>query len=182
LNVAVSEEFERLNLRTQGVEVSTFPESVKFNFYDARARLNQSVLDLVKIRNLRGSNEIVKANLSVIRNARDLIVLAVGGSYLQITATKARIDATAAQVAVSNAIYQQAADRLEAGLVSRVDVTRSQVQLQTEQQRLRSLDADLETQKLNLSRIVGLPLGQRFNASDEYQFVAQIEFSLEAVS
>jgi outer membrane protein TolC len=180
LNAAVSEEFERLNLRTQGVEISSFPESVKFNFYDARARLNQSVFDLVKIRNLHGSSESLKANIGAARNARDLIVLAVGGSYLQQVATKARIDATAAQVEVSRAIYKQAADRLEAGLVSRVDVTRSQVQLQTEQQRLRSLEADLETQKLNLARIVGIPLAQHYKTVDKYRFAAQVDFSLES--
>jgi outer membrane protein TolC len=179
LNAAVTEEFARLNLRTQGVEISSFPESVKFNFYDARARLNQSIFDLVKIRNLQGVSESLKANIRAARNARDLIVLAVGGSYLQLVAAKARTDATSAQVEVSRSIYKQAADRLEAGLVSRVDVTRSQVQLQTEQQRLRSLEADLETQKLNLARIVGLPLGQRYKTADEYRFSAQVDFSLE---
>ncbi len=179
LNVAVSEEFARLNLRTQGVEISSFPESVKFNFFDARTRLNQSVFDLVKIRNLHGASESLKANISAARNARDLIVLAVGGSYLQLTATKARMDATAAQVEVSKAIYKQASDRLDAGLVSRVDVTRSKVQLQTEQERLRSLEADLETQKLSLARIIGLPLGQRYKAIDAYSFAAQLDFTAE---
>ena len=56
VNAGLSEEFERLNLRTQGVEIASFPESVKFNFYDARVRLQQSVLDLVKIRNLHGAS------------------------------------------------------------------------------------------------------------------------------
>ncbi|WP_263359879.1 TolC family protein [Acidicapsa ligni] len=179
LNVAVSEEFERLNLRTQGVEVNTFPESVKFNFYDARTKLNQSVFDLVKIRNLRGASESLKANIKASRNARDLIVLAVSGSYLQQVSTMARIEATAAQVEVSRAIYKQAVDRLAAGLVPRVDVTRSQVQLQTEEQRLRQLQADLETQKLNLARIIGLPLGQKYKAVNEYRFESQVDFTLE---
>ena len=43
VNAAVSEELEKLNLRTQGVESSTFPVTAEFNFFDARAaRLNQS--------------------------------------------------------------------------------------------------------------------------------------------
>ncbi len=178
---AISEEFERLNLRTQGVETKSFPESVKFNFYDARAaRLNQSVFDLVRIRNLHSATENLKANIKASRNARDLIVLAVGGGYLQLVATKARIDATAAQVETDRAVYKQAADRLEAGLTARIDVTRSQVQLQTEQQRLRSLQADLETQKLRLARIVGLALGQEYKTVDGYRYAPLTEFSMES--
>ena len=181
LNTAVAEEFERLNLRTLGVEISSFPESVKFNYFDARAvRLNQSVFDLVRIRNLHSASELVVANIHAARNARDLVVLAVGGSYLQLIATQARIEATAAQVAASQTIYKQAADRLEAGLATRVDVTRSQVQLQTEQQRLRSLHADLDTQKLRLARIIGLALGQQFNTADQYVYAPVTTFTLDS--
>ncbi len=180
LNTAVSEEFERLNLREQGVEVTSFPEAVKFNFFDARAaRLNQSVFDLVRVRNLNSASENVHAQMHAARNARDLIVLAVGGAYLQLIATQARIDATTAQVVSSRAIFQQAADRLAAGLATRVDVTRSQVQLQTEQQRLRSLQADLETQKLRLARIIGLALGQRFAPLDTYPYVPLADITVE---
>ena len=181
LSTAITEAFERTNLRTLGVSLSSIPESVKFNYFDARAvRLNQSVFDLVRIRNLNGATENLKANIQASRNARDLIVLAVGGSYLQLIATKARIDSTAAQVKSDRAIYQQAADRLQAGLAARIDVTRSQVQLQTEQQRLRSLQADLETQKLALARIVGLPLGQAYQTTDGFPYAPLTGFTAEA--
>jgi outer membrane protein TolC len=130
LNAAISEEFERLNLRTMGVESNTFPLTATFNFFDARAaRLNQSVFDLVRIENLHSASENLKANIKAAQNARDLIVLAVAGSYLQIIATKARIAAATAQVETSQAIYVQAADRFSAGLNACIDATRSQVQL-----------------------------------------------------
>jgi outer membrane protein TolC len=181
LNTAISEVFERLNLRTDGVEISSFPESVKFNYFDARAaRLNQSVFDLVRIRNLHSASANLSATIHAARNARDLIVLAVGGSYLQLIATQARIDATAAEVVSAQAVCKQAADRLEAGLATRVDVTRSQVQLQTEQQRLRSLQADLDTEKLRLARIIGLALGQQFSTSDKYVYAPVTDFTLDS--
>jgi outer membrane protein TolC len=172
LNGAVSEEFERLNLRTMGVESPTFPESVKFNFYDARAaRLQQTVFDLVKVENLRSASESLKASFKQVQSTRDLVVLAVGGSYLQLLATNARIRAAQAQVDTSRAIYQQAKDRFALGLASRIDVSRPQVQLQVEELRLRSLQADLETQSLRMARIIGLPLDQQFVAVDEFDFV-----------
>ena len=57
-------------------------------------------------------------------------------------------------------------DRHRNGLSARIDVTRSQVELQTQQQRLTSYRNDLEKQKIALARLIGLPLAQVFNLSD----------------
>ena len=173
LNMAISEVFERENLRTLGVSIPSIPESVQFNYIDGRAlRLNQSVIDFVRINNLRSADDNLKASRFSARNARDLVVLAVGGSYLQLIATQARIVAAQAQVESSKAIYQQAADRFTAGLAARVDAERAQVQLQTEQQRLRSLQADRDTELLSLARIIGLPAGQQYQLSEDLQYAA----------
>ncbi len=171
VNTVISEVFEKENLRTLGVSLPIIPTTSKFNYYDARAvRLQQSLFDLVRIRNLQGASENIRANIKAARNTRDLIVLAVAGSYLQLLATGARVEAANAQVTTFRAIYKQAADRRTAGLATRVDADRSLVQLQTQQQRLRSLQADQETQSLRLARIIGLPLGQRFVANEQYLF------------
>ena len=180
LNTGVSEVFERENLATLGITSPDFPEGPKFNYIDGRERLQQSVFDLVRIDNLHSASESLKASLSAAKNARDLIVLAVGGSYLQLIATQARIVAAQAQVESSQAIYKQAEDRFEAGLAARVDAERAQVQLQTEQQRLRSLQADRDTEKLNLARIIGLPPGQQFNPADDYRYTPLGGMTLEA--
>ena len=179
-NSALSEEFEQLNLRALGVETNMFPRTARFNFFDARAiRLNQTVLDLVQLDNLHSASANLRASMQSSRNARDLIVLAVGGSYLQLLSTRSQVAASAAQVKSSEAIYKQAADRFAAGLNARIDADRAQVQLQTEQQRLRSLQADFDTQKLRLARIIGLPLGQQFAPAEDYRFTPLTEFTLE---
>ncbi len=171
LNSGITEAFERENLHTLGVSLSSIPESTKFNYYDARAaRLQQTVLDIVKLDSLHSASESLKASLISVRNTRDLIVLAVAGSYLQLISTNARVIAARAQVEASRAIYQQAADRFAAGLAARVDADRAQVQFGTEKQRLRSLQADADTQKLRLARLIGLPLGQPFQAVDDFPY------------
>ena len=172
LNTTITESFDRINLRTQGVNLPSIPTSVQFNYYDARVRLNQSVFDLVRIRNLHGATENVKANIRAARNARDLVVLAVAGSYLQLVSTQSRLAAAEAQVQYSRAVAKQATDRFSAGLATRVDAMRAQVQLQTEQERLRSLQADNATQKLKLARLIGLPLGQQFAPGEDYPFTS----------
>ena len=181
LNSGISEVFERENLRTLGVSLALIPEASKFNYVDARAaRLNQSVFDLVRIDNLHSASENLKASIKAVHNARDLIVLAVGGSYLQLIATQSRIVAAEAQVESDKAIAKQAADRFAAGLAVRVDQQRAQVQLGTDQQRLRSLQADRDTQMLQFGRIIGLPLGQRFQIAEDYGFSAMTEVTQDA--
>lgn len=180
LNTGISETFERENLRTLGVSISIIPESTKFNYFDARAaRLQQSVFDLVRIDNLHSASEAVKASLQQAKNTRDLIVLAVGGSYLQLNATEARLSAQQAEVENARASAKQAADRFAAGLAARVDGERAQVQLQSEQQRLRSLQADRDTQKLRLARIIGLPPGQPFLLSEDFHFTPLTDLTLD---
>jgi outer membrane protein TolC len=71
----------------------------------------------------------------------------------------------------SRSVFQQASDRLKAGLNARIDVTRSQVQYQTDIQRLRAEQADVEKQKLNLSRVIGLPFGIDFTVIEDFPYI-----------
>jgi len=172
VNTLVSETVEQINLRTFGIALPGVPEAVgPFNFFDVRAaRVEQAVFDLTRLRNLRTATQNREAVMLAARDARDLIVLAVAGSYLEIIASNARITAADAQVRSSQAIYQQAIDRLKAGLNARIDTTRTEVQLQIDRQRLRSLEAERDRQKLRLGRIIGLPLGQEFSIADDFPF------------
>jgi outer membrane protein TolC len=149
-------------------------------FFGARiARLNQTVFDLVRIDNLHSATENLQTNLKAAKNARDLIVLAAAGTYLQLIATKARVIAATAQVTTARAIDEQTADRLAAGLSEKIDAMRARVQMQTEEQRLRSLRADFDTQKFRLARIIGLPLGQQFTIADEYHYAPLKDLKLD---
>jgi outer membrane protein TolC len=180
-NSVVNEVVEQLDLRTLGVEVSGFPAVVgPFNYFDARAaRVTAAVVDLARLGNLRSATQNLSAVRFAARDARDLIVLAVAGSYLQIIATTARIVSAAAQVRSSESIYQQAVDRLKEGLNARIDTTRTQVQLQIDRQRLRSLAADRDRQKLQLARLIGLPLGQDFGIADDFPYAPLHDLTFE---
>jgi outer membrane protein TolC len=137
-----------------------------FHYFDLRAGASQSVFDLTRIRNYRGSQENVRSAEFAAQDARDLIVLAVTGGYLQILSATARVETTRAQVTTARATNQQAIDRHNAGVVPRIDVTRTQVELQVEQQRLFSVENDLAKLKIGLGRLIGLPPGQEFTLSD----------------
>lgn len=143
-----------------------------YNYFDLRATLNQTVFDLSRIHALHASDEREKAADFSARDARDLVAMATAGAYLQATAAANRIQVAEASVRTAEAVHTQASDRLKNGLNARIDVTRTEVQLQTGRQRLRALRADFEKQKLVLARVIGLPLDQAFTLSEDFAFSA----------
>jgi outer membrane protein TolC len=165
ISANASDTVTQVNLAAYGFQFNV-PASVGFsipsvvgpyNYSQLQGSLTQSIFDPVSWRNWQAGKESERASQLSAKDARELVVLAVGGSYLQAVATAARVDSQRAQVANSDAIYQQAQVRKAAGTNARIDVTRSQVELQTEQQRLSSLEADLRKQKIALARLIGLP-------------------------
>ena len=76
-----------------------------------------------------------------------------------------------AQVANAQAVYRQAVTRKAAGTNSKIDVMRSLVELQTQQQRLSSLEAELRKEKIALARLVGLPLDREIVLSEALSFI-----------
>ncbi len=150
-----------------------------YHYFDLRAGLAQSAFDLTRLRNYRASRENVRATELSAEDTRDLVVLAVTGAYLQIIASGARVDSAKAQVATAQATYQQARDRLDAGVAPRIDVTRSQVELITQQQRLTQVQNELGKQKLDLARGIGLSLGQDFVLTDTLPYAPVEGITLE---
>jgi outer membrane protein TolC len=149
----------------------SFPKVVgPFGYVDLRARLSQTVLDLTAWNNYRAASQTARAGDLTMQDARDLVVLAVGGTYLQVIAAKARADAERSQLDTANALYRQAAERRSAGLVAQVDVNRAQVQTLVQQQRLLSLQNDLQKQKINLALLVGLPPTDQYDVTDDVPF------------
>ncbi len=141
-----------------------------FQYSQLLANVSQSVYDPVARRNWHASQESERASNLSARDARELVVLAVAGAYLQTIATDARVGSQRAQVENAQAVYHQAEVRKEAGTNARIDVTRTLVELQGQQQRLNALQSDLRKQKLSLARLIGLPLDRELMLSDPLSF------------
>ena len=150
-----------------------------FHYFDLRAGVEQSVFNLTNLRNYRSSSEQLRATQLSAVDTRDLVTLAVAGGYLEVIAAAARVDATRAQVATAQASFRQAQDRLAAGVVPRIDFTRSQVELQTQQQRLTSLENNLAKLKIYFGRLIGLPPAQGYTLSDNLPYAPLKALTLE---
>ena len=138
-----------------------------FSYFDARAYLTQSLLDLKSLNSTLASNERVKSAQYTYKDARDLVVLSVGFSYLQGIADEAFIEAVSAQVNTAQALYDQASDQVTAGTSPAIDALRAHVELQTQQQQLIQAKNSFAIQKLNLARVIGLAPGQEFDLTDK---------------
>jgi outer membrane protein TolC len=105
----------------------------------------------------------MNANASALtaRDARELVIFAVAGSYMQILRAQAQVFAQTDQVRYAQALYDQARAQSEAGTKAEIDALRILVQLQTEQQRLRSEESDLKKQSFAFARLIGLSVNAR---------------------
>ena len=121
-------------------------------------------------RQTRSSNAQLKSAEFSSKDARELVVLVIVSNYLLVVADQSEVESARSQRDTAKALYQQTSDQKSAGLASAVDVLRSQVQLQSREQKLIVAQNDLAKEKLVLARAIGLPLGQQFEITTNVTF------------
>ncbi|MFZ0201685.1 MAG: TolC family protein [Candidatus Sulfotelmatobacter sp.] len=177
LQAQLQENVETESLTALGFKSNVFPFPVPrvigpFNYLDARASVSQSVFNFKDLEQMRAASERLKSAEYNYKDARELVVLAVGNAYLLSISDAARIETAQAQVTNAQALYDKAVDQQRAGLNPAIDTLRSQVELQTREQQLIAARADFAKQKLSLARIIGLPPGQEFVLTEKAPFQA----------
>jgi outer membrane protein TolC len=181
VNGRIAETRQQLNLAAYGFPLPAgFPAIVgPFNVFDARVYLTQTVLDLHALNDLRAEDHNQVAAEYSYKSARELVVLVAANAYLQTLAASARAEATRAQAETARALYSQASNLRQSGLVPGVDVLRAQVALEDERQRVTATENDFEKAKLQLARLIGLPVGQPFTLVRELPDVPMPDMTLE---
>jgi outer membrane protein TolC len=133
-----------------------------FNVFDARVFLSQSVFDSNAINNARAESHNLESARLLQQSARDLVIHVASTLYVEALAASARAESARAQQQTAQTLYDQAVDLKTSGLIAGIDLLRAQVQLSTETQRVTSTANEFEKVKLQLARVMGLPLGQPF--------------------
>jgi outer membrane protein TolC len=177
----LSEARRKSNLEAFGFPLAPgFPRVVgPFNVFDARMSVTQTAFDLSAINDARAEDHNVAAARYSYRSARDTVVLVSANIYLQTLAADARASTARAQLATAEALYAQAEDLKRNGLIAGIDVIRAQVRLSTDRQRKTAAENDFEKAKLQLARVIGLPIGQPFVLSDQFPSVPTPEITLD---
>jgi outer membrane protein TolC len=172
ISARMAENAAQVNLAAQGFQkiagrFQGFPLIVgPFGYFDVRAYLSQSLLDLNALHSQRAAEQNLAAEQFSYQDVREVVALVVGATYLETVTASARLETAEAQLQTAQALYDQAADLRKAGLSAGIDLLRAQVELQTRRQQLIAARNALAKQNLALARAIGLPLDQVFRLAD----------------
>jgi outer membrane protein TolC len=162
----------QINVRAAfGLSIRGEPPIVgPFGYFDSRAYLTQSAFDWSSIERARASRAQLKSAEFDSKDARELIVLVTVANYLLVIADQSEVESATSQRDTAKALFQQTSDQKTAGLASAVDVLRSQVELQSREQKVIVARNNLAKQKLVLARAIGLPPGQKFEITTDVPY------------
>jgi outer membrane protein TolC len=186
VNSRVSETRQTINLAAFGFGGSNTPFGDlptivgPFNVFDARVFVSQPVLDFGALNGARAEAHNLEAARHTYKGARDFVIHVAGNLYVQALAASARADAARAQQETARALYTQAVDLKQGGLIAGIDVLRAEVQLNTQLQRTTVAANEFEKAKLQLARVIGLPLGQKFALDPTLPPLPAADLSIES--
>ncbi len=162
---SVTEQNQTRNLAAFGIRFETpvpgfrIPERVgPFKVFDARATLSQNIFDISSIRRFQASRVVVEAAATEAENTRDEVAGQVAKAYVSALRTEANLEAIQANVALAEKLLKLARDQKEAGTGTGIEITRAEVQLVNERQRLLVAENERHQAHLQLLKIMGLNL------------------------
>ena len=174
VSAGINENVEQVNFTALGLAAIKIPGipavAGPFSYSTASASLSQTLFSYESIQRFRAARTSEQAAQLSYRDTLDVITLTVGNAYLQVIEARSRIQAEEAQVQNAKALYDQAVDEFQAGTSPKIDVTRTAVQLHTEEYNLSVARNNFEIAKLTLGRAIGLPLGQAFEIADQLPY------------
>ena len=172
VSAGVTENVDQTSVAVLGIKnVPQIPRVIgPFSYSSADASVSATLFNFSSIQRFRASRTAEEAARLSYQDTLDAVTLVVGNAYLQVIESASRIEAQKAQVRNAQALYDQALDSLQAGTAPKIDVTRTEVQLHTEQHNLSVARNNFDIARLNLARAIGLPLGQRFDLADQLPY------------
>jgi len=170
LNATATQSAAQIDLAALGFRFN-FPGIPKvvgpLGIFQSGINLSQTVFDYNAILRTRGARADEEAAEHSLKNAREVVVLAVGNAYLLTLSGAAQVDTAQADLQTAQALYDKAVDQQKAGVSPAIDVLRARVELQSRQQQLIVARNDFAKQKLQLGRVIGLAPGQEFTLTTQ---------------
>jgi outer membrane protein TolC len=189
LYVKGEQAFEDISLKEIGLRLPPMPgvpalpaTTGPFSYQEARVSLTQSIYSDELHNRYRAQQSTEQASALSTRDARDVVVYAVGVAFLQVVASAARVETAQAQLASARELDQQTADQLKNEVSPEIDSIRAQVERQSAEQRLINATDDFEKDKLALGRIIGMPIDQRFALADATGYRPLVELTQQSAT
>jgi outer membrane protein TolC len=172
VSAGVSEDVAQTSLATLGIKSLPGIPSVlgPYGFSTVDVSLSQTLLSVESIQRYRAARTAEQAAQLSYKDTLDVVTLSVGNAYLHVIELNSRIEAQQAQVRNAQALYDQAYREYQAGTNPRIEATRTEVQLHTEEYNLSVARNNSAIAKLTLARAIGLPLEQAFEIADQLPY------------
>jgi outer membrane protein len=182
----VNERSQTVNLHSFGFNFSfpgfSIPSIVgPFSIFDARASAQVTVLDFTIIRKYQASRAGLEASRADLDAAKDQVGEQVARAYLASLREDAALDTAHANVELSQALERLAQSQKDAGTGTGIEVTRAQVQLANDRQRLTVAENNRRRSVLQLLRAMGLDLKMDVELTDKLSYQAVDTAAVEAL-
>jgi outer membrane protein TolC len=161
---------ESLNLQTFGFqpEPGEPPVVGPFNVIDAHITLAMNVIDLAARRRWAAAQAGVRVTTEERRRTENEVAAAVASLYVTLGRSAARIDEIRSNVDLFERLKQLAVDQKEAGVGTRLDTTRADIQLARQRQSLLVATNQRDLARLALLRAIGADLGAGVELADDW--------------
>jgi outer membrane protein TolC len=173
LSASARQVFDSVNFLELGVRLPSIPglapfpsSSGGFGYQDARVAVSQALFDPQLRNRYQARKQDEKASALSTKDARDVVVLAVGTAYFQVIASIARVRTAQAQHASATEFDRLTANRVESEVSPEIESLRAQVERQSTEQRITNVTNQLAKDRLTLARIAGLAIHQEFELTD----------------
>jgi len=166
------------NLAALGFQPGTIPGFSStfvgpFRNFDARVLFAQTIFDLSAIRSYQAGRAGVRVAELQEALAREQVASGTGLIYLEALRADRAVVAAQANVELAQALLKLAQDQRNAGVATGIDVTRAQTRLAEQQVGLAQAQTTSEQARLNLQRVVGLPLESSLTLTDQLRFTEE---------
>jgi outer membrane protein len=172
--LGMDESIDRYNLKARvGIQLPGVPHSIgPFQAIHAGTSFSTPLFDLTLIRKYQESGHRLLATRAEEQVVREETVLLVVSEYMAHLRALASITAAQSRVELADRLAHQAGDLLTDGVATKIDVSRAQVRVREEQQRLIDAQRDAEATLYALKRILNLPESQKIKAADQQEFIS----------
>lgn len=164
LNSKVGQLRRTSNILAEGLDPSSFPGFPTgvfgpYNSFSARIALLQNIFNLAAIGEFQtGQSGVRLAKLKIIL-ARQMVASTAGTAYVQVLQAEADVKAAEADLEVSKTLLLDTQVGFQAGVITGIDLVRAEANYSENTTRLIKAKAQEKISKLNLKKILLVPMG-----------------------
>jgi outer membrane protein TolC len=167
LQASVGYSNQSFNLETFGFVLPGLPAVIPpFDVLDARLGAAMDVLSVAAHRRLDAARHGANVTAEERRATENDVAAAVASLYVSVLASRARVEETAANVDLFEKVAASTDRQLGAGMGTRVDVTRAEVQLDRQRDALLAARNEESRARLDFLQAIGAPLDAELELID----------------